>query len=118
MLRGAKKFEKKCNNRFFDGIMFMKEWSFPVSKEQTMPVFINPFTDFGFKRIFGQEDSKIILMGFLNALFEGEFVVIDLEYRDKEQLPERPSEHGVIFDVFCTIDTGERFILEMQNKYQ
>lgn len=83
-----------------------------------MPVFINPFTDFGFKRIFGQEDSKIILIGFLNALFEGEFVVIDLEYRDKEQLPERPSERGVIFDVFCTIDTGERIILEMQNKYQ
>jgi len=81
-----------------------------------MTTFISPFTDFGFKRIFGQEDSKIILIGFLNALFEGEFVVMDLEYRDKEQLPDRPSERGVIFDVYCTLDTGEQFILEMQNK--
>lgn len=82
-----------------------------------MTTFISPFTDFGFKRIFGQEDSKIILIGFLNALFEGEFVVMDLKC-DKEQLPDRPSERGVIFDVYCTLDTGEQFILEMQNKYQ
>ena len=83
-----------------------------------MAVFINPFTDFGFKRLFGQEDSKIILIGFLNALFEGEFVVTDLEYRDKEQLRERPDSRNAIFDIFCTIDTGERIILEMQNNYQ
>jgi hypothetical protein len=38
-------------------------------------VFINPFTDFGFKRIFGQEDHKRSLIGFLNALFEGELIV-------------------------------------------
>ena len=81
-----------------------------------MSTFINPFTDFGFKRLFGQEDSKIILIGFLNALFEGEFVVVDLVYRDKEQLRERPGERGVIFDIFCTTDKGEHFILEMQNK--
>lgn len=43
---------------------------------------------------------------------------MDLEYRDKEQLPDRPSERGAIFDVYCTIDNGERIILEMQNKYQ
>ena len=83
-----------------------------------MTTFINPFTDFGFKRIFGQEDSKIILIGFLNALFEGEFVVTDLEYRDKELLRERPDSRNAIFDIFCTINTGERFILEMQNNYQ
>ena len=83
-----------------------------------MGTFINPFTDFGFKRLFGQEDSKIILIGFLNALFEGEFVVVDLVYRDKEQLRERPGERGVIFDIFCTTDKGEHFILEMQNKKQ
>ena len=46
-----------------------------------MGTYINPFTDFGFKRLFGQEDSKVILIGFLNALFEGEFVVVDLVYR-------------------------------------
>ena len=83
-----------------------------------MSVFVNPFTDFGFKRIFGQEDTKHILIGFLNALFEGEFVVQDLVYRDKEQLSEQKGERGVIFDIFCTTTEGYHFILEMQNKNQ
>ncbi len=83
-----------------------------------MGKFINPFNDFGFKRLFGQEDSKVILIGFLNALFEREFVVTDLVYRDKEQLREGSGERGVIYDIFCTTDKGEQFILEMQNKKQ
>ncbi len=87
-------------------------------KEDNMPIFINPFTDFGFKRLFGQEQNKSILIGFLNALFEKGLVVKDLVYRDKEQLPESFGIRGVIFDVFCTTSTGEHFILEMQNKNQ
>ena len=83
-----------------------------------MGTFINPFTDFGFKRLFGQEDSKVILIGFLNALFEGEFQVTDIVYRDKELLRERPNERGVIFDIYCTTDKGRHIILEMQNKKQ
>ena len=34
--------------------------------------FINPFTDVGFKRIFGQEINKDLLIDFLNSLLEGE----------------------------------------------
>ena len=83
-----------------------------------MGKFINPFTDFGFKRLFGQEDSKIILIGFLNALFEGEFVVTDLEYRDKEQIDDQKDKRGVIYDIFCKTSDGKRYILEMQNKEQ
>ena len=49
-----------------------------------MSKFINLFTDFGFKKIFGQEENKKLLIGFLNALFEGEFVIRDVTYRDKE----------------------------------
>ena len=29
--------------------------------------FINPFTDYGFKRLFGSEPNKDLLMDFLNA---------------------------------------------------
>lgn len=50
-----------------------------------MSKFINPFTDVGFKRIFGQEVSKPILIDFLNALFEGEHHITDLQFLDKEQ---------------------------------
>lgn len=81
-----------------------------------MATFINPFTDFGFKRIFGQEDHKRILIGFLNALFEGEFVVRDLVYRDKEHPGEMRQDRTVIYDIYCTLDDGSHVIVEMQNK--
>ena len=84
--------------------------------EWVMSAFVNPFTDFGFKRIFGQEDHKKLLIGFLNALFEGEFVVKDLAYRDKEQLGETMYDRSVIYDVYCTLEDGSRVIVEMQNK--
>ena len=77
---------------------------------------INLFTDFGFKRIFGQEESKSLLIGFLNSLFEGEYVFKDLVYRDKERLPEDAEGRTVIYDIFCTLDDGRHFIVEMQNK--
>ena len=81
-----------------------------------MAVFINPFTDFGFKRIFGQEEHKSILIGFLNALFAGELVVKDLVYRDKERTGETAQNRTVIYDVYCTLDDGSHVIVEMQNK--
>ena len=81
-----------------------------------MSNYIDPFTDFGFKRIFGQEDHKRLLIGFLNALFEGEFVITDLAYRDKEQIGEVRQDRSIIYDIYCTLDDGERFIVEMQNR--
>ena len=81
-----------------------------------MSTFINPFTDFGFKRIFGQEKHKRILIGFLNALFAEELVVTDLVYRDKEQTGETQQNRTVIYDIYCTLDDGSHVIVEMQNK--
>ena len=51
-----------------------------------MGKFINPFTDMGFKRIFGQEMSKPVLIAFLNSLLEGERHILDVKFLDKEQL--------------------------------
>lgn len=81
-----------------------------------MSTFINPFTDFGFKRIFGQEKHKRILIGFLNALFAEELVITDLVYRDKEQTGETQQNRTVIYDIYCTLDDGSHVIVEMQNK--
>ena len=67
-------------------------WRFLLTLEkkfvflQRMSKFINPFTDIGFKRIFGQEISKPVLLAFLNSLLEGERRIIDLKFLDKEQL--------------------------------
>ena len=81
-----------------------------------MSTFINLFTDFGFKKVFGQEENKKLLIGFLNALFEGEFVIRDVTYRDKEQTAETKEGRCVIYDIFCTLDDGKHIILEMQNE--
>ena len=81
-----------------------------------MSTFINLFTDFGFKKVFGQEENKKLLIGFLNALFEGEFVIRDVAYRDKEQAAETKEGRCVIYDIFCTLDDGKHIVLEMQNE--
>lgn len=81
-----------------------------------MPKFINPFTDVGFKRIFGQEINKDLLIDFLNALLDGERQVKDIKFLDKELLPAYEKDRGLIYDVYCTDEKGEQFIVEMQNK--
>ena len=83
-----------------------------------MGKFIDPFTDWGFKRIFGQETSKALLIGFLNDLLEGERHVTGLTFKDKEQLPETKDLRGIVYDIHCRTDTGERIIVEMQNHHQ
>lgn len=83
-----------------------------------MGKFINPFTDWGFKHIFGQEINKDCLIKFLNDLLEGERHITDLTFKDKEQLAEAKDRKGMIYDIYCTTDTGEEIIVEMQNTYQ
>ena len=65
-----------------------------------MPRFINPFTDTGFKRIFGQEVSKDLLIDFLNDLLVNEKQIRDITFLDKEVLPEFMGDRGVIYDVY------------------
>ena len=79
--------------------------------------YINPFTDWGFKRLFGQEFSKDLLINFLNDLFEGEFQIKDVTFKDKEQLGETNDLRGCIFDIYCVTDDDKHFIVEMQNRW-
>ena len=81
-----------------------------------MAKFINPFTDMGFKRIFGQEINKDLLIDFLNALLKGERRVKDIRFLDKELLPEYENDRSLIYDIYCTDENGEQFIVEMQNR--
>jgi predicted transposase/invertase (TIGR01784 family) len=83
-----------------------------------MAKFINPFTDIGFKRIFGQEVSKPVLIAFLNCLLEGEHHIVDLKFLDKEQPGDSVDDKSLIYDVYCETNAGERIIVEMQNRSQ
>lgn len=80
--------------------------------------YINPHTDFGFKRLFGSEFNKELLISFLNALFAGKQEIKDVTYMNTEQLGERIESRRAIFDVYCETENGEKFIVEMQNVYQ
>ena len=78
--------------------------------------FINPFTDMGFKRIFGQEVNKNLLIDFLNDLLEGEKRIIDITFLDKEQLGTSVDDRSCNYDIYCENENGERFIVEIQNR--
>ena len=83
-----------------------------------MAKYINPFTDVGFKRIFGQDLSKPLLLDFLNSLFEGEKHIANLTFLDKEQPALFEEDRSLIYDIYCETDDGEKIIVEMQNKSQ
>lgn len=79
-----------------------------------MSKYINPYTDFGFKKLFGEEANKDLLIDFLNELLPSNHHIFDLHFRNSETPPELQSERKAIFDIHCESKTGERFIVEMQ----
>ena len=76
---------------------------------------INPFTDWGFKYIFGREENKDLLKGFLNLLLESEVKISELRYLNTELLGDRPELKRCVVDVLATDDEGNRYLIEMQN---
>ncbi|AMQ00513.1 hypothetical protein AY601_3651 [Pedobacter cryoconitis] len=76
--------------------------------------YIDPLSDFGFKHLFGGEPNKEIMIAFLNALFEGEKRITDLVYNPTELAGDDREHKKVSFDLLCTGDNGEQFIVEMQ----
>ena len=80
--------------------------------------YLNPHTDFGFKRLFGTEFNKDLLISFLNAVLKRDDEIRDIRYLNSEQLGERIESRRAIFDVYCESRLGEKFIVEMQNVYQ
>ena len=80
--------------------------------------YINPYTDFGFKKLFGTELNKDLLISFLNALLNGEQEITDLTYLNSEHLGDGHSDRRAVFDVYCQLADGKKFIVEMQKAEQ
>ncbi|WP_300601146.1 Rpn family recombination-promoting nuclease/putative transposase [Niabella sp.] len=80
--------------------------------------YIDPLTDFGFKRIFGSEPHKDLLIAFLNELFKGRKVIRDLVYNPQESGGPAKHHRKTIVDLICTGMEGETFIIEMQRAGQ
>lgn len=81
-------------------------------------IYVNPFTDFGFKKLFGEEPNKALLISLLNTLLPDHHQIEDLEYTRNEQQGASQLDRKAIFDLSCTSPTGERFIVELQKAKQ
>ncbi|PIQ19671.1 MAG: hypothetical protein COW65_19470 [Cytophagales bacterium CG18_big_fil_WC_8_21_14_2_50_42_9] len=81
--------------------------------------YINPFTDYGFKKLFGEEPNKDLLLDFLNVLLKEEQGEIkDLTYLKNEHLGASELDRKAIFDLYCENERGEKFIVELQKTKQ
>ncbi|GHT22183.1 hypothetical protein FACS189419_04360 [Planctomycetales bacterium] len=80
--------------------------------------YINPYTDFGFKKLFGEEANKDLLIAFLNAVLPEKNRIAQLSFRNSEQLPDNIVDRKAVFDIACVSDSGESFTVEMQKAKQ
>lgn len=80
--------------------------------------YINPFTDFGFKKLFGEEANKGLLIDFLNQLLPAKHQIQDLFYKKGEQLGSAELDRKAIFDLYCESQDGHKFIVELQKAKQ
>ncbi|HPO49926.1 MAG TPA: Rpn family recombination-promoting nuclease/putative transposase, partial [Spirochaetota bacterium] len=71
-------------------------------------------TDFGFKKLFGEEASKDLLIDFLNEVLKGEHTIVDLTFKPTENFGTTESDRKAIFDIYCKGKNDESFIVEMQ----
>ncbi len=76
--------------------------------------YIDPTTDFGFKKLFGEEANKDVIMSFIQDVLELETPISEITFLDKEQLPESSEERIGVYDIFCKSEDGSHFIVEMQ----
>ena len=65
--------------------------------------YVNPYTDFGFKKLFGTEMNKELLISFINSLLKGEEEIRDLTYLNTEHLGMREADRKAVFEAFIIL---------------
>ncbi len=80
--------------------------------------YINPLTDFGFKKLFGIEPNKELLIDFLNQILPERHKIKELNYSRNEHIGQVDIDRKAIFDLYCIGESGERFIVEVQKAKQ
>ena len=75
---------------------------------------IKPYLDWSFKYMFGTEESKSNLIGFLNLMLAPDSEIVDLQFMNNESLPAGPNMKGCVFDIICKDTNGDRFLIEVQ----
>jgi predicted transposase/invertase (TIGR01784 family) len=81
--------------------------------------YIDPFTDFGFKKLFGEECNKDLLLDFLNELLhKEEGKIISITYLKNDMSGVSAESRKAVFDIHCENEKGEKFIVELQKTKQ
>ena len=80
--------------------------------------YINPLTDFGFKKLFGTEPNKVLLIDFLNQVLPPQHKIKDLSFSRNEHMGHNIYDRKAVFDLYCIGESGERFIVEVQKAKQ
>lgn len=83
-----------------------------------MSRYIDLLIDFSFKKIFGSEPNKDVLISFLNAIFDGRKMIVDIVYNKQEHVGDHKKAGSVIFDLTCTDTNGTQFLIEVQRNSQ
>lgn len=90
----------------------MKSYDFnPIESTEKV---MRPFLDWSFKYLFGTEESKPNLIGFLNLLLNPKAKIVDVQFMNNESLPLSVEQKGCVFDILCKDTNGDRFLIEIQ----
>ena len=78
--------------------------------------YLNPQNDVAFKRIFGSEKNKDILISLLNEVLKNQLKdpIKEVKFLSPIQDPEVSASKQSIVDVLCRDKKGTQYIIEMQ----
>ncbi len=80
--------------------------------------YVNLLTDWAFRRVFGRECHKDLLIHFLNATLDGQESIVDLTYQPNEHMGDAIEERRVVFDLLCKTSDGRSILVELQQAKQ
>jgi len=99
--------------------VFLQKINLCIMHEKLKDKYIDPFTDFGFKKLFGEECNKDLLLDFLNELLhKEEGSIVSLSYLKTERPGISEASRKAVFDLYCENEKGEKFIVELQKTKQ
>ena len=75
--------------------------------------YVNPYTDFGFKKLFGIEMNKYLILSFINTLLHGKEKIKSLTYLNTEHLGINETDRRAVFDVYCETEKEEKIFVEL-----
>ena len=93
-----------------DNVMKGSDFDAVVSTEKVM----RPLLDWSFKYLFGTEESKPNLIGFLNLMLNPKALIVDVQFMNNESLPVSAEHKGCVFDILCKDTNEDRFLIEIQ----